>query len=70
MSLDLNIYTILETCYKQRNSLPSKWNKILDIKLRNELISKALNTNQKIEDLEIYKQIIRNKEDEWFATKN
>ena len=46
MNLDLNIYAILETRYKKLYELPVDWYKIVDIKLKNEILSQALNKNK------------------------
>ena len=58
MNFDLYIYAILETRYKKLYELPVDWYKIVDIKLKNEILSQALNKNKNIEELKIYNNII------------
>ena len=60
MDLDINIYVILEEKYKRVYELPEKWDNIGDFKVKNNLLSLALNNKKKIEELEEYQNIIEN----------
>lgn len=62
MNLDLKIYTVLITKYEKRNTLPSNWDEIEDIKIKIELLSEALNKEIKIEELKLYQMIIGGKQ--------
>lgn len=55
--MDINIYTILEVEYKKRYNLPNYWYQIDDYKVMIEIISKAINSNKKIEDIEEYQKL-------------
>ena len=61
ITLDLNIYAILENQYNKIHNLPPNWDDIKDTKVKNELLALALNSHQQIENLAAYKKIIEEK---------
>lgn len=63
-SLDMNIYIILETEYKRKHEIPLEWYSVNCIKLKCEILAKALNNNLKVEETEEYKHMMEVNKDE------
>ena len=58
--LDKNVCVILETEYLNKyHELPVEWYQLDDYKLKNEIISKAINNNLKVTEIEEYKKLYR-----------
>lgn len=57
-NIEVTVLFILEAKYKKFYKLPENWNKF-DTKLKCELLGKALNNEKNIEDLDLYKELVK-----------